>query len=66
MTLPGLSLAYDAIPGLADVADRALRGVADVHVTAIPEVRPVLAARIAREIPRDRLLLVVTATAREA
>ena len=66
MTLPGLSLACDAIPGLADVADRALRGVADVHVTAIPEVRPVLAARIAREIPRDRLLLVVTATAREA
>ncbi len=66
MTLPGLRRALADIPGVAEAVDRALRGVDGVHVTAIPEARPVLAGAIAGESPSDRRLLIVTATAREA
>ena len=62
----GLLRAFAGIPGLADIVDRSLRGVDGVHVTAIPEVRPVIAGAIAAELPAERRLLVVTATAREA
>ena len=66
MTLPALRGALGAIPGIATVTDLALRGADDVHVAAIPGVRPAVVAAIAAEVPQDRRVLVVTATAREA
>jgi len=62
----GLRRDFAAIPGVTAIVDHALRGVDGVHVTAIPQVRPVVAAAIAGELPDDRLVLVVTATVREA
>ena len=66
MTLPGLRHALDGIPGIDEAVQRAVRGVDGVHVTAIPQVRAVLAAAMAAEGPSERRLLVVTASAREA
>jgi len=66
VTLPALRGALGAIPGIATVTDLALRGADDVHVAAIPGVRPAVVAAIAAEVPQDRRVLVVTATAREA
>ncbi len=66
MTLPGLRLACAAIPGIAEAVDRALRGADDLHITAIPEVRPVLAGALGAEGADEQRLLVVTATVREA
>lgn len=66
MTLPGLRRALAAIPGIEEAVHEAVRGVDGVHLTAITEVRPVLAAALAAEFSAERRLLVVTATAREA
>ncbi len=66
MTLPGLRSALSPIPGLAEAVDLALRGEDRVHVTAVPETRAVLAGAIGADAPDGRLMLVVTATAREA
>ena len=66
MTLSGLSRVFDAIPGITTASDLAVKGVDGVHVTAIPEARPVLAGALGAHAPADRVLLVVTATAREA
>ena len=66
MILPGLRRACAAIPGIAEAVDRALRGADDLHITAIPEVRPVLAGALGAEGADEQRLLVVTATVREA
>ncbi|MFM1965134.1 MAG: transcription-repair coupling factor [Actinomycetota bacterium] len=66
MTLPGLRRALGDIPGIAEAVTQAVRGVDGVHITAIPEVRPALVGAVAADIPRERRILVVTATAREA
>ena len=66
MTLPGLRRALGDIPGIAEAAGQAVLGVDGIHVTAIPEARPALVGALAAELPGDRRILVVTATAREA
>lgn len=66
MTLPGLLPLLSHIPGLDGVSDAALRGVPLFHVTAVPAARPAIAATASGALPDDRIVLVVTATAREA
>jgi transcription-repair coupling factor (superfamily II helicase) len=62
----GFAQALDEIPGVAECVERAALGTDAVHLTAVPQVRPVIAGAIAAQVPADRLVLVVTATAREA
>ena len=66
MTLPGLLPVLERVPGIAAIGDAALRGIHEAHLTAVPAVRPLVAAAIGTALPNDRMALVVTATAREA
>ena len=66
MTLQGLLPLLERVPGVAQVGDAALRGVPDVHVSAVPAARPLIGAAIGASQPADRIALIVTATAREA
>jgi len=66
VTYTGLLPLADSIPGSTQIADAALRGVDQRHVVTTPQARPFVISQIAQALPTDRVILVITPSAREA